>query len=72
MMHFLCDFKKRINGQGEIYYIGSMGNSRLLLFTDNQVLKLYLAGQIEVEKKSFYNRRSDRNANGRDQVDGRE
>ena len=70
MMHFLCDFKKRINGQGEIYYSGTLGNSRLLLFTDGDDLKFYLGGQIEVEKKSFYNRRSDTNRNGRDQVDG--
>lgn len=69
-MHFLCNFKKRMNAQGEFYYIGSMGNSRLLLFTDGDDLKFYLGGQIEAEKKSFYNRRSDTNQNGRDQVDG--
>lgn len=70
MMHFLCDFKKRMNAKGDIFYIGSMGNSRLLLFTDGDDLKFYLGGQIEVEKKSFYNRRSGTNQNGRDQVDG--
>jgi len=70
MMHFLCNFEKRINAQGEIYYSGSMGNSRLLLFTDGDDLKFYLGGQIEVEKKSFYNRRSDTNPNGHDLQDG--
>ena len=54
--HFLCTFQKKIDGNGKTYFSGRLGNSRLLIYPDDQDLRLYLGQQIEVEKKSFYNR----------------
>lgn len=48
-LHFLCNLKKKMDAEGKIYFSGELGNSRLLLFPDDQDLKFYLGGQIVVD-----------------------
>ena len=48
-LHFLCDFRKKTDATGKVYFIGELGNRHLFLNTEGENLKLYMGGQIEVD-----------------------
>lgn len=55
--HFLCTFRPRMDASGRTYYMGQLGNSRLLLYPANDgEMMLYLGPQLEVEKISLQDR----------------
>jgi hypothetical protein len=53
-LHFLCRFMKRTDNCGRIYFTGTLGNSRLLLYpTAEGDMRLFLGPQLFPENKSL-------------------
>jgi hypothetical protein len=51
--HFLCVFRRRVDATGKLYYAGTLGNSRLLLFPgEDGELAFYLGRPLVNEKNA--------------------